>query len=205
MQDVPVTYCSHKEISTETPLEERTMREVAAILWPSIDPTFVRSLPSRYRVHLHAAWYSLFSELVLERRVASGEILLLDSWCYKFLAHLIVYGYRKEELEVIFSHVPHPDLVGMLDVDPKDVWERTREFGPIELGLYMDYPELGRASFCHYQGLIRDVLLEMAEEHGWVVVPIGGSESVEDVAQALEARIRDALPAGAGRSEARSL
>lgn len=196
MADVPLVHLSHKEIATGDPLVERTMREVADLLWPKIDRSFVRSLPSLYRVHLHAAWYNLFVEYVLTPKLEAGQSLVLDSWYYKFFAHLVPYGYEPDFLDVMFSHVPEPDLVVLLDPPVEAVWGR-RTFGPIELGVYMEYPELGRESFIHYQRLIRDAALDLAARKGWSVLPVDPDEPLDSVAARVEALMREVLaPAG---------
>ena len=192
MADVPLVSLSHKQIATGDRLVERTMGEVADLLWPKIDRSFVRSLPSLYRVHLHAAWYNLFVEYVLRPRLATGEVLILDSWYYKFFAHLVPFGYETAFLDVMFSHVPEPDLVVLLDPPVDAVFER-RDFGPIELGIYMEYPELGRDSFVHYQGQIREVALELARRRGWSVLAVGVDESLDEVAARVEALARDTV------------
>lgn len=196
MTDVPLVRLSHKEVAHGDPLVERTMNEVASLLWPSYDRSFVRSLPSLYRVHLHAAWYNLFVEYVLKPRLQRSENLLLDSWYYKFVAHLIPYGYDLDFLDVIFSHVPEPDLVILLDPPIEAVWGR-RKFGPIEMGVYMDYRELGRESFVDYQRSIRAALLRLAERHDWLVMRVGADASLESVAARVEAEVRRVLAPGA--------
>lgn len=198
--DIPIIPCSHKEIGTGSERIEKTMREVASLLWPKEDLAFVRSLPSEYRVHLHASWYNLYVEFVLKPRLAAGQTILLDSWIYKFFAHLVVYGYDADYLDVIFAHVPEPDVVVLLEPPVEAVWGR-REFGSVELGVYMDYPELGRDSFIHYQSLIRDALRDLGEAKGWSIVRPSAADSPDAVAAEVEARIRSYLPRPAASAQ----
>ncbi len=198
MTDVPLVNCSHKEVAAATPVAEGKLRELAALLWPPGDHSFVRSLPSRYRVHMHAAWYSLFSECVLKRRLLNGEVLLLDSWVYKFLAHLIVFGYDADFLDLIFSHVPRPTAVVLVDPTPAHVWRRKRQFSPIELGLYMGYEALGRDSFIDYQEQIRAELHLMADRYHWQRVTVVEGEPLESVAARAEHCLRQTLSADVG-------
>jgi dTMP kinase len=192
LQDIPVTYTSRKEICTGSPQVETSMRELAAIVWPK-EQSHLAFLPSDYRVHLHAAWYILLSELVIKPKLEACRVILTDGWYYKFMAHLLVYGCDREYLGTVFSHVLQPDYVIMLDPDVEVVWERRRNFGPVEMGLYLGYPELGKSSFVDNQSRVRSALRRLAKESGWDIVGIEDSASVDDTSTIVESRIRGLL------------
>lgn len=203
MTDVPVRYTSHKEIATISPEVERTMRDLAGILWPR-DQSAIKLVPSEARVLMHAAWFSLFSALVVEPAQTSSTVLL-DGWYHKLKARLLVDGYQRPFLDAIFSAAREPDHLIMLDPDVEAIWERGqgagRSFGPVEMGLYAGYPELGRASFVDYQSRVRAALVELARERGTDVILVRAADSVDETCAAVEAHLRDLLggQTGGGR------
>lgn len=196
MTDVPVVYTSHKEIPTHPPEVEQSMRELAAVLWPK-DQRHLAGLPSEYRVLLHAAWFSIFSECVIKPRVAAGAVMIVDGWYYKIMARLRVDGYDQHYLDVIFSRAAEPDEVILLDPPVAEVWARKeaggRGFGPVEMGLYAGYKELGRDSFIDYQSRTRDAIKAVAEERQRRLVVVRDVSSVEHTLSSVTSVIREYL------------
>jgi dTMP kinase len=181
---------SHRTIGDDAPAYvERAMRAVARLLWPEEDTTFDHLLPPEFYVHLKATWYSLFCECVAAPVRSDGYTLLVDGWVYKFIAKMTLDDYPEARLREVFSHVPEPDLVLLVDTDVEAIWNRRSDFKPHELGLHDGFSELGRKSFLEYQGRLRNKLLEMAERDGWEVVPVPGTLSVGEAADRLQERI----------------
>jgi len=196
MSDVPVIYSSHKEIATGSPAVEQGMRQLADLLWPK-EQKHLASLPSEYRVLLHAAWFSIFSDCVIKPRLDAGTVFILDGWYYKMMARLRIDGYSREYLNAIFSCAAEPDEIIFLDPPVEEVWARMeaggRSFGPVEMGLYGGYEELGRESFLSYQARTRDMLKALAVERNRRLVDIKEIESIEETVSAISLAIRERL------------
>ena len=194
--DVPVRYTSHKEVVSEHPGVAHAMHGLADILWPK-DQQHLAGLPSRYRVLLHAAWFSIFSECVIVPRVKSGSVLLMDGWYYKMMARLRVDGYEAGYLDTIFSGATEPDEIIFLDPPPEEVWTRMeaggRTFGPVEMGMYAGYTDLGRASFLSYQSRTRETLKLIAEERGHKLVVVPGGKTIDETVAIVSSTIRQVV------------
>ena len=108
------------------------------------------ALPPDYWLHLQAAWYAAFSRTIIEPALARHRAVIVDGWYYKFFAKLLVRGYKKRELEQIFSASRKPDTVILLHVTPETAWSRGRSFSVTEMGSHQGY-EPGRDSYIEYQ------------------------------------------------------
>jgi dTMP kinase len=193
-----------KRIPTDAhPAVQRSMRQLAGILWPPRQSRFERLLPPEYWLHLQVAWYALLSEFVVEPGLAAPANLLSDGWHYKFVGKLLMRGFPLEHLLTLFSRVASPDRVVLLDVDVERVWSR-KEFRLHEMGLHDGYARLDRDSFLDYQGRLRTVLLDLAGQLGWDVLPLDADAPPRANARAVAAHLvaagllREAPGAGPG-------
>lgn len=179
-------FCSNKELPAQPDFAVRIMESLSRLLWPRSDTYFDHELPVHYWVHLQAAWYSMVDAYVVQPRLAEGETLVMDGWIYKFIAKLRHRGFSAEHLQTVFSHVPAPDVVVLLEPPLEGVWERGKElFRPHELGLHHRYATLGRESFLDYQGGVAGQLRELADREGWLRLPIDPAAPVQQNVDAL--------------------
>jgi dTMP kinase len=196
LQDASVVQTRYKEIATTSPELETGMRQLDAILWPPTQD-HLRHLPSRYRVLLHAAWVSLVSDAVVAPRIASGETLLFDGWCYKIMARFVVDGYSEDYIKLVFSSAGEPDDVILLQPDVELVWSRAiqngRRFSRVEMGLYQGHTELGKDTFISYQSRTRDAILALAKMSGRNVIVLDANGSIEETAAEVESIVRELL------------
>jgi thymidylate kinase len=193
LRDLKVSYCSNKEIARDKTFIERSMLSVAAMLWPKENTSFDHLLPPYYWLHLQATWYSLLSEFVILPKLKDEQVLIIDGWYYKFMAKLLLRGFKLNYLDVIFSHVVQPDIVILLESDVEAIWDRKSDFRWHELGLHHDYPELGKSSFIDYQSKILGWLKILAQEKNWITVDVDADASIDQNSKIIQSHIRKLL------------
>lgn len=196
LQDAAVVHTRYKEIATNCPDLETSMRQLSDILWPP-KQDHLRRLPSQYRVLLHAAWVNLVSDGVVAPRIDLGETLLFDGWSYKIMARFVVDGYSEDYTRLVFSSIREPDYAIILQPDVELVWSRAirdgRQFSPVEMGLYQGHAVLGKDTFIDYQVRTRDTILTLANKSGTNVIVLDANRSIEETAAEVESIVRNVL------------
>lgn len=143
---------------------------------------------THYYMFLIAAWFSIMQKHRLRQIHENNTLAIFDGWFYRNIAKAFIRdGLDKVWLQTLFANVSEPDLVVLLDIDPSVAWNRRTQFKPDEVGRWDGFTEDSFTSYRSYQQLVRDLLLEFAEEHRWFVINQTGDMSVEEVV----AKIRD--------------
>ena len=140
------------------------------VLWPSdLGDQEHNVFGDYYWLLLMGAWFSIQSINVRSVQL-QNDLILFDSWYYRFIAKFINKGFDKEWLFSIFGAVIEPDIVVMLDIDPQLAWKRRPKFNNIELGKWDGLIGNKFKSYCKYQTHIRKILLQFAKERSWFVI-----------------------------------
>jgi thymidylate kinase len=152
---------------------------------PAEDQRHLSTLGDHHWLFLAAAWFSAVQSNRLQAARAPRELVLMDGWYYRLIAKFIYKGgFDRDWLFSLFSIVSVPDLVVVLDVEPETAWKRRPAFKPNELGVYErgggDGAQSEFETYCRYQGALRRILLELAQERSWVVVPQDEGTTAED-------------------------
>lgn len=180
--DRPLVFVPRRQISATSPYAARLMRQLAAMLWHSGDAP---DLPDTFWVGLQAAWFTAHGETVLAPLLDSGHDVIVDGWIYKFCSKLLLQGHAQADLDVIFQRVRVPDEVVLLAADPADLYDRSRQFRPAELGMHAGYGELNRETFIDYQRAGLQYLHSYADRHGWTVADLDPAATPEQSAAHL--------------------
>jgi dTMP kinase len=142
---------------------------------PANEQCYLSMFGERYWLFLVAAWFSVVQKNRIEPAKSQHNLMLMDGWYYRFIAKFLYKGnFDRGWLFSLFNTVDDPDLVVMLDIDPKTAWKRRQFFKPNEIGIY----ERGSAEFsgddfqlyCTYQSALRETLLQFSKEKSWFVV-----------------------------------
>lgn len=198
LTDLGVTAHHTKEPATAPQFAHNSMCTLASLLWSGADAPSDHLQGSHYWLYLQALWYAQASRFVVEPKLTRGESLVADGWYFKFYAKLRLQGFETGFLDSVFAPALKPDVVVLLDPEVPAVWER-RGFSCSEMGLHANEHDLGRESFVRYQSGVRESLLELGAEHGWIVASVHQTEDVartaDRVARLVRARLSEATTA----------
>ena len=175
------------------PYLERKMGELRAVIWPPDLATRPEDdFGELYWLFLQAAWFSVVDRSLGPRANGNGEVTLFDGWWYRAVEKLAGCGRDRAWIESLFASVREPDLIVLLDVDPRLAWSRREEFKSFEIGRWSGGSEGDpRESFCRFQGALRESLLTRAREGSWHVLHQDEHTTESDVARRLRQAIHD--------------
>ncbi|GIJ29791.1 hypothetical protein Vqi01_49530 [Micromonospora qiuiae] len=163
----------------------RHARELRALIWehPADDPYL--ELGDMHWVYLQAAWYSAAAHCAVRPLIEAGQVVVTDTWTYKFLAKLAM----RPDVDLaaaasVFDGLPQPDLVVRLDLDPVTAAGRKATFGISEAGNHEGDVALTRDAFVGYQRRLAEVLDAWTVQHGWTSLDVNGM-SPQEIGEAI--------------------
>lgn len=151
----------------------RHARELRALIWehPADDPYL--ELGDMHWVYLQAAWYSAAAHCAIRPMLEAGQVVVTDTWTYKFLAKLAMRPtVDLARAAVVFDGLPQPDLIVRLDLDPVTAATRKGTFGISETGNHEDEITLTREAFIGYQRRLAEVLDKWTELLDWTLLDV---------------------------------
>lgn len=163
----------------------RHASELRALIWghPADDPYL--ELGDMHWVYLQAAWYSAAAHCAVRPLLEAGQVVVTDTWTYKFLAKLAMRPHVDlGAAAAVFDGLPQPDLVVRLDLDPVAAADRKAAFGISEAGNHEGDVALTREAFVGYQRRLAEVLDAWTLQHGWMPLVVSGM-SPRDVGEAV--------------------
>lgn len=167
-----LTFASRRTVISDSNFVEPIQKALAAVLWEYPES---RDLSSLFWLYLQGAWHVLLGETTLK----AVPNLIMDGWYYKFIARLIHQGIDAEKINLIYSLVPKPDVVILLDVDPKVAWSR-KKYRETEAGLHAStqHENPFDAFVAYQQGTFR-TLMEFARQADWKIISVPSDEPEE--------------------------
>lgn len=122
----------------------------------------------RMRAESRALWL-IYMNAVLIRSLPprSGELLLHDGYWHKHYATEAAMGLDPAWLRAVCGFFPEPDLTLLLDIDPRTIVARGHVHKPYESGC--DFG-CGDDAFIRHQDKVRQHLLQLARERGYLVI-----------------------------------
>jgi thymidylate kinase len=144
------------------------MKVLRRLVWPSDDGRQHALLGDQYWLHLVVAWFSLVTQGRFSE--TSTSLKFCDHWYYRFIAKFVLKGYSEDWLFELFAHVRAPDLIVLLDIDPRIAWKRRLAFKHQEMGFLDGFIDVGMDSYVNYQQQIRELLLDYGQRMNWIVV-----------------------------------
>lgn len=144
-------HVKRKQISQINDFVDSQMLKHNKLLWTE-DGSMDHLLPPCYWISLHAAWYILLTNFVIEPLLKEGKNVIVDGWYYKLKARLALQGEDMEYVNNIFKPIVKPDMIILLNVELEKIWERKKEFRAYEFGKFKDSStEEQKSSFIEYQ------------------------------------------------------
>jgi thymidylate kinase len=182
---IQVAFFDKKDVDLGSAYAERHMTALRELIWghPPDDPYL--ELGDLHWVHLQAAWYSALAVHKVGPLLRSGHVVMTDTWTHKFLAKLRM---RPEvdfdHARSAFSHLPQPDLVIRLAIDPAVAAARKERFTRSDSGNHEGAIELSAKSFTDYQKRLSKVLDDFTVQWGWESVDVTAL-TISQVGQAV--------------------
>ena len=158
------------------------MKRLRELIWPKDDGGEHYKLGDEYWLHLVAAWYGIIAQEQVVPYAGDTRIAIFDSWCYRFMAKFTSKGYDQEVVSQMFGHLPRPDVLIWLDVDPGTAWGR-RQYKQSEMGRWQEQVSPGRTTYVNYQEGIRRELAKMATAMAWTPIRVDPGVSVDTLAE----------------------
>jgi len=172
-----VSLLDKKNPTFNSPFIQEKMLGLRSLIFMEQEVPDILEMDKHYWMLLTAAWFTSLYKNLVERLLSSGEIVIVPGWYYKLMARYVLKGCDLDWLEMIFSQIPSPTQVFLLDDHPNLVWHRRSQFSNIELGRLDGYNGNARQSFISYQEKVKEILLQFA--HKWNWESVGSPDVVE--------------------------
>ncbi len=182
---IPAIVFDKKSTQFGSDYVRRHARELRALIWqhPADDPYL--ELGDMHWVYLQAAWYSAAAHCAVRPMLDAGQVVVTDTWTYKFLAKLAMRpDVDLAAAAAVFDGLPQPDLVVRLDLDAVTAAARKTTFGISEAGNHEGDVALTREAFIGYQRRLAEVLDAWTVQHGWTRLDVNGM-SPQDIGDAV--------------------
>ena len=147
------------------------MAALRALIWDEPLNAPYLQLGDEHWVHLQAAWYSSFARCFVTPLLEAGNVVIADTWGYKFLAKLRLRPPGVIDFSrawAIFGALLQPDLIVRLRADPSVAAARKPAIAASETGGRGTARHLLPVAFAAYQRRVDQVLEEFAAQDGWV-------------------------------------
>ena len=171
----------------------QALGQLAKLVWPADGAEQHHEAGYGYWLGLVSAYFKGIEQAILPALMDRYDVVIIENWCYKFAAKLMLKGYQSAALRQHLPLTPCLDVVFIIDAPPEQAWQRKERFSYVELGGQDGYAELGRGSFIDYQRRLRSHLLSFADQ-SWIRVDNSG-ESLDEACLQVEGHIKDKLNA----------
>ena len=140
-------------------------------------------LSSTARAHF---LYHCFHEAMALAEKRPADVLLVNSYWYKYFATEVAHGGDRGLLRSLAAGFPPPDLTFYLRVEPHVAFERKDRLSGYETGFAKD---ASGDAFMAFQRTSLGVLDDLAKELDWV--PLDGTRTAEELTAAMVTRLGD--------------
>ncbi len=195
-RNLPVELFKNSSAKFEEPFVQAQMERLRNIIWcPAEDEPERDVLGAPFYLFSLAAWYSVLQKYYIAELQQSDRIGIFDGWYYRTIAKAFIRErFDKNWLRSLFTSVSTPDLVVLLDIDPRISWSRRPDFKNTEIGRWDGFVGDRFTSYSTYQGLVRNELLLFAEMDGWMVIHQEEGMDARDVVDMVVQRVSALLP-----------
>lgn len=163
------------------------LTHLAKILWEYPHDSPIRLLGDMHWLDLLAAWFHAVDQTIVRPGLEEGKTIIVDGWYYKYVCRFALKpSFRARALEHRFSATTEPDLVLLLDADPRTVVQRRDELKPSESGFPDASSDEDRHyNFIEYQAQVRERYVRYAANRHWTRIPVGHLTEAEVAEQVL--------------------
>lgn len=203
-RDYLARYLNKSDIAFGDPFTDSRLRLLREILWPQQGEPKIDLLGTHFYLFLLASWFSALGQFL--RREVGKHINVLDGSHFRVVAKAHCRA-RIEPAQLLryFTQAAEPDLVVLLQVDPRLSWHRREAFKETEIGRWDGYRGDPREAYCAYQSEIQLFLTEMARERDWLIVRQTETTRDTDIVERIIQYITPKLAVEADRPVSASL
>ncbi len=165
-------YVDKKDLSFGERFADSRLALIKEALWPTRGEPGQDLLGTRFYLHLLAAWFAAAGRYFAQRAAQDADSLyVMDGSYFRVIAKAhLRSGIAIEELRGFFVDAAEPDLVVLLDLEPRVAWARRSSFRETEIGRWDGFAGDPQEAFCAYQQQVRQILRTLGEQHDWVIV-----------------------------------
>jgi thymidylate kinase len=193
LRGVPVTAFDKKEPPSLSAYASTHLRALETVIWGQAPDDPYLELGDDHWIYLQLAWYAALVRCAVEPLLAAGQVVIVDTWAYKFLAKLYLRpGVDADGARSLFARLRRPDLVVHLCLPPQTAAARKTRFSASETGNHEGPVDLSRHGFVTYQTRLAQVLAGLAVEERWRTVD-ATNLSVTEVADVVALTIENTL------------
>nr|WP_246188685.1 hypothetical protein [Nitratireductor arenosus] len=165
-------YVDKKDISFGDGFADGRLALIKEALWPIRGEPGQDLLGTRFYLHLLAAWFAATGRYFEHQAARNTDTLhVTDGSYYRVIAKAhLRSGMEIEHLRGFFTEAAEPDLVVLLDLEPRAAWARRSAFKETEIGRWDGFTGDPQEAFCAYQQQVRRVLRALCEKQNWVLI-----------------------------------
>lgn len=153
----------------EDSLVRQQMENIKKSLWDYPKNLDLEKMSDYHWITLIASWYSVLEKACIRPILESGNDVIVDGWIYKYIARFnLKEGISREMIKNIFLHVPQPDYVCLLGVEPKVAASRKGYLKSSEAGLFDGENGDKTQGFINYQTRVNKELNKLAHDYSWI-------------------------------------
>ena len=141
------------------------LRDLARLIWDYPKDAHTSTLGFWHWSKLLGAWFSALDYALVQPALARGQIVIADSWFYKYAARFSVEIGLAEALDC-FAEIASPDRVAWLDIPPEICARRRSSLRTTERGEWTGHSD-GVESFINYQRRVRGQFALLAAARDW--------------------------------------
>lgn len=144
---------------------------IRSILWEYPSGAPMGELGDMHWLHLLASWFHVIDNTQIKPALAQGDSIFMESWCYKYLVrYRLKSDYMYKAMLTALQSLTQPNPVVFIDIKPEVAAERKKVFGYSESGGMDGLRGSSKKDFIAYQNTLRDIYLDLAAQHQWIVI-----------------------------------
>ena len=184
---------SKKDIHYKSSYLSLTMHSLKQILWDQIKNEPIYEVTNSGWLFLHAAWYTIMWNNMIQELLTQYEVVLIDGWCYKLMCRFLTKeNFDKNIVYHVFDELMQGDLVFLLDVHPEICFSRKNSFTCSEMGLHEQMKGSKKERFINFQLLVREEYIKLAMSKKWKIINVD-SLCVESTARIISEIINNSI------------
>lgn len=152
------------------------MKQFGVILWDNNIGNPVYEVTDHAWLFIHAAWYRIMAENLINPKLKEYDVVLLDGWFYKILSRFMAKSdFNNDLVDKVFGILPRGDLVIYLNADVIECYNRKKTFTDAEIGVNEKLTGSVKDRFVKYQEAVKMEYFNLAHKNNWNIINANNS------------------------------